>query len=144
MGWTSIHPSENLMMMPETSCFGAAARPHSVRIHKQERIFLPDVQAMGRCIRPFGATFTETTSERTRTRLLSYMTDEPCLSCNGSKLNPAVRGVIVGSFTTFHASTARAFLKRLQSHKSGQLGNWIPPFGKKSVGPPPTSQIFGC
>ena len=41
-------------------------------------------------------TFTETTSERTRNRLLSYMTDEPCLSCNGAKLNPAVRGVIVG------------------------------------------------
>ena len=41
-------------------------------------------------------TFTETTSERTRNRLLSYMTDEPCLACNGAKLNPAVRGVFVG------------------------------------------------
>jgi excinuclease ABC subunit A len=41
-------------------------------------------------------TFTETSSEGTRNRLLSHMTDEPCMACNGAKLNPAVRGVVVG------------------------------------------------
>ena len=40
--------------------------------------------------------FTETTSERTRNRLMGYMTDEPCLACNGAKLNRAIRGVFVG------------------------------------------------
>ena len=38
----------------------------------------------------------ETTSDRTRARLASFMTDEPCNDCNGSKLNDAVRRVIVG------------------------------------------------
>ena len=51
-------------------------------------------------------TFTETTSERTRNRLLSYMTDEPCLSCNGAKLNQAVRGVIVGGTNLPHFNGA--------------------------------------
>ena len=41
-------------------------------------------------------TYTDTSSDRTRSRLTSYMTDEPCLDCNGQKLNPAVSGVIVG------------------------------------------------
>ncbi len=38
----------------------------------------------------------ETTSDRTRTRLVSFMTDEPCTDCGGQKLNDAVRRVIVG------------------------------------------------
>nr|ANV78816.1 hypothetical protein [uncultured Candidatus Thalassoarchaea sp.] len=41
-------------------------------------------------------TYTDTSSDRTRSRLTSYMTDEPCLDCNGQKLNSAVSGVIVG------------------------------------------------
>jgi excinuclease ABC subunit A len=41
-------------------------------------------------------TYTDTSSDRTRSRLTSYMTDEPCLDCNGQKLNPAVSEVIVG------------------------------------------------
>ena len=41
-------------------------------------------------------TYTETTSERTRSRLISCMNDEDCNTCNGEKLNPAARGVTVG------------------------------------------------
>ena len=44
-------------------------------------------------------TYTDTSSDRTRSRLTSYMTDEPCLDCNGQKLNSAVSGVIVGGIS---------------------------------------------
>ena len=41
-------------------------------------------------------TYTDTSSDRTRSRLSSYMTDEPCADCNGDKLNDAVSKVTVG------------------------------------------------
>ena len=41
-------------------------------------------------------TYTETTSDRTRSRLIACMSDEPCPDCNGEKLNPASRMVTVG------------------------------------------------
>ena len=41
-------------------------------------------------------TYTDTSSEKTRSRLSSYMTDEPCMSCMGDKLNQAVSRVTVG------------------------------------------------
>ena len=41
-------------------------------------------------------TYTETTSERTRSRLISCMTDLDCSECNGEKLNAAARFVTVG------------------------------------------------
>ena len=41
-------------------------------------------------------TYTETTSDRTRSRLIACMNDEPCPECNGEKLNPASRMVTVG------------------------------------------------
>ena len=41
-------------------------------------------------------TYTETTSDRTRSRLIACMNDEPCTACNGEKLNPAARNVTVG------------------------------------------------
>jgi len=68
-------------------------------------------------------TFTETTSERTRNRLLSYMTDEPCLSCNGAKLNPAVRGVIVGgvNLPTFNSSSTLDALAISQIWMDGEI-----------------------
>ena len=44
-------------------------------------------------------TYTETSSDRTRSRLASYMTDEHCTDCNGRKLNKAVSGVTVGNVT---------------------------------------------
>ena len=41
-------------------------------------------------------TYIETTSNRTRSRLINCMTDLPCNDCNGEKLNPAARYVTVG------------------------------------------------
>ncbi|MCH1541148.1 MAG: excinuclease ABC subunit UvrA [Candidatus Poseidonia sp.] len=41
-------------------------------------------------------TYTETTSERTRNRLIACMTDSDCQECNGEKLNQAARYVTVG------------------------------------------------
>ena len=41
-------------------------------------------------------TYTETTSNRTRSRLIACMNDEPCPSCNGEKLNEAASRVTVG------------------------------------------------
>ncbi len=68
-------------------------------------------------------TFTETTSERTRNRLLSYMTDEPCMSCNGAKLNPAVRGVFVGgtNLPSFNAASILDALAIIQTWSTGTI-----------------------
>ena len=41
-------------------------------------------------------TYTETSSDRTRSRLIACMNDEPCSACNGEKLNPAASMVTVG------------------------------------------------
>jgi len=41
-------------------------------------------------------TYKDTSSERTRSRLTSFMTDEPCSNCRGDKLNDAVCKVTVG------------------------------------------------
>ena len=41
-------------------------------------------------------TYKDTSSERTRSRLSSFMTDEPCSDCRGDKLNDAVCKVTVG------------------------------------------------
>ena len=41
-------------------------------------------------------TYTDTSSDRTRSRLTSYMNDEPCPECNCQKLNEAVSSVTVG------------------------------------------------
>ena len=41
-------------------------------------------------------TYTETSSDRTRNRLINCMTDLPCSDCNGEKLNAAARHVTVG------------------------------------------------
>jgi len=41
-------------------------------------------------------TYTETTSDRTRSRLIACMNDDDCQECNGEKLNPAARHVSVG------------------------------------------------
>lgn len=62
-------------------------------------------------------TYTETTSERTRSRLISFMNDEPCPSCNGEKLNPAARGVTVGGkrLPEIGAASVHEALKIIQS-----------------------------
>ena len=44
-------------------------------------------------------TYTDTSSDRTRSRLTSFMTDEPCTQCNGDKLNEAVSKVTVGGIS---------------------------------------------
>ena len=41
-------------------------------------------------------TYTETTSNRTRSKLLACMVDEDCPTCHGEKLNAAARAVTVG------------------------------------------------
>ena len=68
-------------------------------------------------------TFTETSSERTRNRLLAYMTDEPCLACNGAKLNPAVRGVFVGgvNLPTFNGASVLDALAIVQIWQEGKM-----------------------
>ena len=41
-------------------------------------------------------TYAETSSDRTRNRLIACMTDLDCHACQGEKLNPAARFVTVG------------------------------------------------
>ena len=43
-------------------------------------------------------TYAETSSHRTRNRLIACMTDLDCHACQGEKLNPAARFVTVGEF----------------------------------------------
>ena len=68
-------------------------------------------------------TFTETSSERTRNRLLSYMTDEPCMACSGAKLNPAVRGVFVGgtNLPSFNGASILDALAIIQTWSTGSV-----------------------
>ena len=65
-------------------------------------------------------TLTDTSSDRTRSRLAAYMTDEPCSDCGGTKLNPAVSMVTVGTITLpeFSASTVLEALAIVQNWKS--------------------------
>ena len=84
-------------------------------------------------------TFTETTSERTRNRLLSYMTDEPCLSCNGAKLNPAVRGVFVGG-TNLPSFNAASILDAIAIIQIWSTGTTDPAFWDEIERTPPTLQ----
>ena len=66
-------------------------------------------------------TYTETTSERTRNRLITHMMDEPCMSCKGAKLNPAVRGVIVGgtNLPSFNGASILDALAIVQTWSDG-------------------------
>ncbi|MDE0913008.1 MAG: excinuclease ABC subunit UvrA [Candidatus Poseidoniales archaeon] len=68
-------------------------------------------------------TYTDTASDRTRSRLASYMTDEHCLECNGRKLNRAVSGVIVGgvSLPAFSACSVLEALAVVQRWRLGAL-----------------------
>ena len=67
-------------------------------------------------------TFTETSSERTRHRLMGYMTDEDCLVCSGEKLNPAARGVVVGNtrLPELSSLTVSQALELTRSWKEGK------------------------
>ena len=68
-------------------------------------------------------TYADTASDRTRSRLASYMTDEHCLECNGRKLNRAVSGVIVGgvSLPDFSACSVLEALAVVQRWRLGAL-----------------------
>ncbi|NDB65693.1 MAG: ATP-binding cassette domain-containing protein, partial [Euryarchaeota archaeon] len=68
-------------------------------------------------------TLTDTSSDRTRSRLSAFMTDEPCSSCDGKKLNTAVSMVSVGgiSLPDFSASTVMEALAIVQAWKTTDL-----------------------
>ena len=67
-------------------------------------------------------TYRETDSERNRNRLQSYMIDQPCVECNGQKMNPAVRAVTVGglSLPELSNSTVLEALIILQKWRIGK------------------------
>lgn len=67
-------------------------------------------------------TYTDTTSDRTRSRLASYMTDEHCPECDGRKLNRAVSGVTVGGVTlpAFSQGSVLESLAVVQNWRLGQ------------------------
>ena len=67
-------------------------------------------------------TYTETSSDRTRSRLSSYMTDEHCMECNGRKLNNAVSGVTVGDVTLPDFSSC-SVIEALAVVQNWRLGN---------------------
>ena len=54
-------------------------------------------------------TYIETTSNRTRTRLINCMTDLPCGDCQGEKLNAAARFVTVGGIRLPEISSCSIF-----------------------------------
>ena len=79
-----------------TFCFTAQAPRSSTSTSNRTTARLPDEPALEGIIARLEKTYTETTSERTRARLIACMTDLPCPSCHGEKLNPAARSVTVG------------------------------------------------
>ena len=68
-------------------------------------------------------TYTDTSSNRTRSRLTSYMTDEPCTDCGGRKLNRAVSMVTVGgiSLPEFSFCSGLEALAAVQHWRLGAL-----------------------
>tara|TARA_B100000579_G_scaffold416622_1_gene412385 strand:+ start:1 stop:1881 length:1881 start_codon:yes stop_codon:yes gene_type:complete len=67
-------------------------------------------------------TYTDTSSDRTRSRLSSFMTDEPCSECEGRKLNRAVSGVTVGEVTLPGISSC-SVLEALATVQRWRLGH---------------------
>ena len=67
-------------------------------------------------------TYRETDSERNRSRLQSYMVDQPCVNCNGQKLNKAVRSVTIGGLSLPQLSSATV-LEALLILQKWRLGN---------------------
>jgi len=62
-------------------------------------------------------TYIETTSDRTRSRLVSFMSNENCPDCSGQKLNNASRAVTVGGITlpSFNQSSVHEALAIVNS-----------------------------
>ncbi|MGB1954368.1 MAG: excinuclease ABC subunit UvrA [Candidatus Poseidoniaceae archaeon] len=71
-------------------------------------------------------TYSETSSDRTRNRLIACMTDLDCHACNGEKLNPAARFVTVGGIRLPEVS-------RSSVHEAYQL---IKALNPEADGPP--------
>jgi len=71
-------------------------------------------------------TYSETSSDRTRNRLIACMTDLDCHACHGEKLNPAARFVTVGGIRLPEVS-------RSSVHEAHQL---IKAFHPEADGPP--------
>ena len=67
--------------------------------------------------------FKETQSEYMRTRIMGYMNDHPCPSCNGARLRPEALAVTIDEINIVEVSTwpiqkALAWIDRLNSKKS--------------------------
>jgi len=72
-------------------------------------------------------TYAETSSDRTRSRMTSFMNDEPCPECKGQKLNNAVSKVIVGgvSLPAISSCSVLEALAVVQHWRAGELdGTW--------------------
>ena len=67
------------------------------------------------------------------------MTDEPCMSCNGAKLNPAVRGVFVGG-TNLPSFNAASILDALAIIQTWSTGTTDQAFWDEIERTPPTLQ----
>jgi excinuclease ABC subunit A len=70
-------------------------------------------------------TYNETSSDRTRSRMTSFMNDEPCPDCEGRKLNNAVSKVIVGgvSLPAISSCSVLEALAVVQYWRAGELDN---------------------
>ncbi len=88
-------------------------------------------------------TYTETTSDRTRSRLASYMTDEHCMECNGRKLNRAVSGVTVGGVSLPDFSQG-SVLEALSVVQLWRLNSLDDTWEKLERDPPSTPLVKAC
>ena len=85
-------------------------------------------------------TYTDTSSDRTRSRLSSFMTDEPCSDCEGRKLNRAVSGVTVGS-TTLPGISSCSVLEALATVQYWRIGGLDDTWERLDRDPPPSDSI---
>lgn len=85
-------------------------------------------------------TYNETSSDRTRSRMASYMNDEPCPDCSGKKLNDAVSRVIVGgvSLPSISSCSVLEALAVVQFWKAGKLDETWDKLGRDK----PSSEII--
>ena len=85
-------------------------------------------------------TYNETSSDRTRSRMASYMNDEPCPDCSGKKLNDAVSRVIVGgvSLPSISSCSVLEALAVVQYWKAGKLDETWDKLGRDK----PSSEII--
>ncbi len=85
-------------------------------------------------------TYTDTSSDRTRSRLSSFMNDEPCTECNGDKLNEAVSRVTVGDVNLPGISRC-SVLEALAVVQHWRLGGLDDTWEKLEREPPTSSTV---